>query len=66
MNRATIAEYFNKFESSRTRLKIVHAIQTQGIIATGSWPDNTIPNVENDRASTLLAQLEEKWLGLDR
>ena len=48
------------------RLKFVRAIQTQGIIATGSWTDGTIPNVDNDEASTLLAQLEEKWLGLDR
>jgi hypothetical protein len=33
---------------------------------TGVWPDGTLPNFDDDRASTLLAQLEEKWLGLDR
>ncbi len=66
INRATIAKHFYKFKLPKNRLKFVRAIQTQGIIATGSWSDNTLPNVNDDEASTLLAQLEEKWLGLDR
>ena len=65
MDRKIIAKYFHKRKFSQTRLKFVKAIQTQGIIATGSWPDNLLPNVDDDEASTLLAQLEEKWLGLE-
>jgi hypothetical protein len=30
------------------------------------WPEGRRPNVNNDAASILLAQLDERWLGLDR
>jgi len=66
LDRGQIAEQFVKLKTRRGRLKFVSFLRQSGVKPGGSWPMGHIPNVENDDASTLLAQLEEKWLGLDR
>jgi hypothetical protein len=65
-SRDGIAEEFDRFHKAEFRLEFVKFIAERGIKPTGSWPDGTMPNYFNDEASTLLAQLEEKWLGLNR
>lgn len=65
IDRAWIATKFYEIDSDRYRMKFVRMmILIEKPI--GNWPDNKLPNLENDQSSTLLAQLEEKWLGLDR
>jgi hypothetical protein len=53
--------------SPGSRYSFIQYIQNAGIKPLGLWPKDKIPyrNVD-DEASTLLAQLEEKWLGLDK
>ena len=41
-------------------------LKNSNIKPVGVWPEGKLPNINNDTASTLLAKLEEKWLGLDR
>jgi hypothetical protein len=33
---------------------------------SGEWPDDDIFKLSDDESTIILAQLEEKWLGLDR
>ncbi len=66
LNRNEIANIFNSFNTNWSRIRFVRYLQSQKVIATGTWPDGKLPNINNDEASTLLAQMEEKWLGLDR
>jgi hypothetical protein len=63
-NRAQISAEFISFKTSEFRAKFVKLLEERGIKPTGWWPDGVLPNQNNDEASTLLAQLEEKWLGL--
>ncbi|HQU84507.1 MAG TPA: NACHT domain-containing protein [Pyrinomonadaceae bacterium] len=65
-NREIISQNFYRFRRSEAKLKYVRVLQNQAIKPKGNWLDGKIPNHENDEASTLLAQLEEKWLGLDK
>ena len=64
--RKNISEQFAQFKTGWGRLKYVRYLQALNIKPEGNWIDGKIPNIKNDEASTLLAQLEEKWLGLDR
>src|SRR5205085_12263697 len=66
LNRQQISNQFYKFETESGRSEYVHFIRNEGIKPDGIWPEGQIPNVKNDEASTLLAKLEEKWLGLDK
>lgn len=66
LNRKEISKQFGEFKTLRARLEYTQHLQNEKIIIEGNWPDGKIPNINNDAASTLLAQLEEKWLGLDR
>ncbi|MCP4402492.1 MAG: NACHT domain-containing protein [bacterium] len=66
IDRSTIFYQFNQFETSWGRKKYVQLLQQQNSIVEGEWPDGKLPNIGNDEASTLLAQLEERWLGLAR
>jgi hypothetical protein len=66
VSRAEIHTNFMHFRSPSVRLKYIQMIENQKLAVTGNWPEGDLPNVNNDDASTLLAQLEEKWLGLDR
>jgi hypothetical protein len=65
-SRHEIAEEFGKFRTARGRLKFVRFLDAIKTKPKGSWPDGWMPYVKDDEASTLLAQLEEHWLGLDR
>jgi hypothetical protein len=65
-NRDQIASHFYEFKTSEGRLRFARLLQQTGVKPAGRWPNGNIPNVMNDEASTLLAQLEERWLGLDR
>jgi hypothetical protein len=62
-SRSFIEDKFLKFNTGYFRLKFIKAVQNQVIICNGEWSDGKVPN-KNDEASTLLAKLEEKWLGL--
>ncbi len=64
--RRQIGEAFNEFRTGFWRLKFARFLQSVRLKPTGAWPNGRIPNFENDRASTLLARLEEGWIGLDR
>jgi hypothetical protein len=65
-DRASIAEHFYSLKTVEGRLYFVRILQGKNINPRGEWPDKSLPNIGNDYGSTLLAQLEEKWLGLDR
>ncbi len=61
--------YYGKFQPKILvdfRFKYVRELEKRHVKAVGEWPDGVLPNSNNDAASTLLAQLEERWLGLDR
>jgi hypothetical protein len=47
------------------RFLYVQKIKKARVKAFGDWPKGHAPN-NGDTASTLLAQLDENWLGLDR
>ena len=64
--REEIADNFYSYETEGGRLKFVQLLRDQKIKPEGEWPHGRLPNIKNDEASTLLAKLEEKWLGLDR
>ncbi len=64
-NREAIGEYFYRFKTENFRLKFMKYLEEQNIKVKGYWEEGKIP-FKNDKASTLLAKLEEKWLGLDR
>ncbi|MDT4954001.1 MAG: hypothetical protein QOJ02_2139 [Acidobacteriota bacterium] len=66
LDRKTIASHFFSIKSDEGRLYFVFGLQDKRIKPTGEWPNAKLPNIRNDEASTLLAQLEEKWLGLSR
>jgi hypothetical protein len=63
-SRQEISEHFGRFRTNKGRLDYVRSLQNAGVIPSGTWPSGKIPNFLNDEASTLLAKLEEKWLGL--
>jgi hypothetical protein len=65
-SREQISKQFSQFKTKEGRHKYVQYLQNEGIKPTGIWLEGKIPNHKNDEASTLLAQLEEKWLGLDK
>ncbi|QSV56561.1 MAG: NACHT domain-containing protein [Dolichospermum sp. UKL201] len=66
MTREQIAEQFKQYKTNWGRLSYIQFLNTQNIKPVGDWPEGKLPNINNDTASTLLAKLEEKWLGLDR
>ncbi|MEM9446789.1 MAG: hypothetical protein AAGA18_15720 [Verrucomicrobiota bacterium] len=66
ISRLKIASDLKAYKSSQGRLGYVENLQNKKIRPTGVWPNGELPNFSNDEASTLLAKLEEKWLGLDR
>ena len=65
-DRKEIARQFGQFQTVWGRLLYVQTLRHYAITAQGTWPEGKVPNIDNDEGSTLLAQLEEKWLGLDR
>jgi hypothetical protein len=66
ISREDITQQWKQYKTSWGRLNYVELLQNANIKPVGVWPDGQLPNINNDTASTLLAKLEEKWLGLDR
>jgi NACHT domain len=62
-SRATIAADFRQFQTAWYRMKYVLWLRDCQVQPLGPWPDGR-PNIGDD-ASTLLAQLDERWLGLE-
>jgi hypothetical protein len=63
LTRAQISRDFGQFRTSIFRLRYVEWVRDSSLRPEGMWP-SCRPNVGDD-ASTLLAQLEERWLGLE-
>jgi hypothetical protein len=63
LTRETIATDFAGFRSNWYRVKYVEWLRDAQVQPQGMWPDR--PNHNDDSASTLLAQLHERWLGLE-
>jgi hypothetical protein len=61
-----IEQNFNSFKTAKGRLKYVKFLEQSSFTVEGNWIHHTTPNKRNDEASTLLAKLDEKWIGLDR
>ena len=61
-SRTAIAADF-QFQTSWYRMKYVLWLRDSQVQPLGPWPDGR-PN-NGDNASTLLAQLDERWLGLE-
>ena len=64
-SRSTIHKHFTSFKTAFWRLRFMKRIEEQKIEPHGEWPAGYAPNVEYDAASTLLAQLDERWTMLD-
>lgn len=76
-SRARIAEGFSDFKTAKYRRRYVEWVDRQSNDPDhllklskenwhlNSWPNGFRPNVGDDEASTLLAQLDGRWLGLD-
>lgn len=64
--REGIAAELDRMQTHFGRLRLIRLVDLKVQRPTGEWPDGEIPNFDNSPADTLLAQLEEKWLGLDR
>ena len=63
--RVKIGEAFGSLSSPAVRVKYVAFLRDAGVSPSGQWEDG-LPNISDDRASQMLAELEEKWLKLDR
>ncbi len=64
LNRTIIAADFGKFKTAWFRRHYVGWLKNLPVGPHGDWP-NGRPYLRNDNASTLLAQIDERWLGLD-
>ena len=62
-DRARIESELSSLQTRRARLRYVERLSAQRIKPTGTWSQG-LPYLANDPASTRLAQLEERWLGL--
>ncbi|OBP14207.1 hypothetical protein A5320_16345 [Rheinheimera sp. SA_1] len=62
--REIIAVEFFMFKTDYFRHKYVLYLDMSRADPNGDWPGDELPNVLNDRGSTYLAQMEERWLGL--
>lgn len=62
--RLLISQEFKNFRTKNYRYQFVLWLSSENKIATGYWENGQIP-YKRDKASSLLAQLEEKWLKLD-
>jgi hypothetical protein len=65
MDRHEIQGAFLSFATPWARERYVSGLKDHGVRAVGEWDGGAAPNLR-DFASTLLAQMEERWLGLDR
>jgi len=65
-SREQIESQFASFQTGYGRLEYVRFLQDKRIYPKGEWVNGSRPYKHNDPASSLLAQLEEQWLGLQR
>lgn len=65
-SRRNIQETFNGLKLERSRLKFIKLLEANVKEVSGDWPDKSILNVRKEASFTRLAQLEEKWLGINR
>lgn len=66
IQRHILSQEFYGFKTSFFRLKYVKLLEYYSIQPLEGWPENRLPNKKNDSASILLAQLEAKWLGIEK
>jgi hypothetical protein len=64
LTRGLVCADFLKFKSARYRVRYVEWLRDAQVHPQGGWPERR-PNRRDDAASTLLAQLDEHWLGLE-
>jgi hypothetical protein len=64
INRQIIADDFSMFQTPLYRRAYVAWLGDLQSPPRGDWPSER-PNIKGDQASTMLAQLDERWLGLD-
>jgi hypothetical protein len=64
LTRAMISVDFLRFRTRWCRMGYVSWLRDAAVQPTGEWPNNR-PHIVGDDASTVLAQLDERWLGLD-
>ncbi|NES00095.1 MAG: hypothetical protein F6J86_40905 [Symploca sp. SIO1B1] len=64
LTRDDIEQQLKVYKTSWGRMGYINFLWNQNIRPTSNWTTN-LPNYK-DEASSLLARLEEKWLGLDR
>lgn len=64
LTRNIIANEFMSLETRYFREKYVRYLDFLRVDPKGNWPDNKLPNINNDQSSMYLSQLEERWIGL--
>jgi hypothetical protein len=64
LTRASIATDFNRFQTKWGRARYTKWLRDTQVKPLGNWPEAR-PNVDSDTGSTMLAQLDERWLGIE-
>jgi hypothetical protein len=64
MTRADIAHALQGLQSGVFRRKFAAKLSSVRVTPTGKWPDERMFSGQLDQAMTMVAQLEERWLGL--
>ena len=65
-NRETIYRQFNAFDNNKVKLKYVNLLELYVHNVSGNWPNRDLLKISSNPANIRLAQLEEKWLGINR
>lgn len=64
LTRATIAIDLSRFHTQWYRMRYIEWLRDAQVQPVGSWI-SARPNIANDMASTMLAQLDERWLTIE-
>ena len=65
LKRSDISKLFKQLKTGNGRCRFAKLLRDYSIDVCGDWPNGVLPNNKNDSGSIMLAQLEERWLGLD-
>lgn len=65
-NREIIYNQFISFDNDKVRLKYINLLELYVHNVSGEWPNKNIFSITSNPAYIRLAQLEEKWLGVNR
>ena len=65
-DREVIYKHFTTFTNNKVKRKYVNLLELYVHNASGEWPDKNIFKITSNPANIRLAQLEEKWLGINR